>query len=172
MGGRRCVSSPVVKLGTVSNQDLRLAPGWVLVLLNALEIGILLCRWSYTFGTIVQKMAQSRLIFPQNGALHGTMMWKTPYSTPICNRLTTQSLWKRNNPYWRRLLDPPTIVLTFQDDYPLIFQDDYPENGSKTANFHLKMDHGVAHALLNTHLQSFDSPMAMEEEWPTLEMPI
>ena len=30
-------------------------------------------------------------------------------------------------------------------------------------------DHGVQDALLNTHLQSFDSPIAMEEERPSLE---
>ena len=31
--------------------------------------------------------------------------------------------------------------------------------------------HGVVDALLNTHLQSFDSPIAMEEERPSLETP-
>ena len=31
--------------------------------------------------------------------------------------------------------------------------------------------HGVGDASLNTHLQSFDTPITMEEEWPSLETP-
>ena len=49
-------------------------------------------------------------------------------------------------------------------------QDDHPEKGPKTAHFHLKMDHGMAPRHGNTHLQSLDTPIAMEEEWPSLEM--
>ena len=30
---------------------------------------------------------------------------------------------------------------------------------------------GARDASLSTHLQSFDSPIAMEEEWPSLETP-
>ena len=29
--------------------------------------------------------------------------------------------------------------------------------------------HGVGDALVNTHLQSFDSPIIVGEEWPSLE---
>ena len=31
--------------------------------------------------------------------------------------------------------------------------------------------HGVVHALLNTHLPSFDSPIAMKEQRPSSETP-
>ena len=32
--------------------------------------------------------------------------------------------------------------------------------------------HGMAHALFPTHLHSFDGPIAMEEQRPSLETPI
>ena len=32
--------------------------------------------------------------------------------------------------------------------------------------------HGVRDASLNTHLRSFDSPIALEQEWPSLETPV
>ena len=44
-------------------------------------------------------------------------------------------------------------------------------SGAKTALFHLKMDHSMVHAVLNTHLPSFDSPIAMEEQQPSLQTP-
>ena len=60
------------------------------------------------------------------------------------------------------------IVLHIQDDDPkktvekrLIF----------TQKWTTILHHGVGDASLNTHLQSFDSPMAMEEERPSLETP-
>ena len=31
--------------------------------------------------------------------------------------------------------------------------------------------HGMVRAILNTHLPSFDSPIAMEEGWPSLQTP-
>ena len=44
------------------------------------------------------------------------------------------------------------------------------KHGSKSAPFYLKMNpawhHGVVHALLNTHLPSFDSPIAMKKNGP------
>ena len=47
------------------------------------------------------------------------------------------------------------------------------KHGSETAHFHLKWTtawhHGVVHALLNTHLPSFDSPIAMKEQRPSSE---
>ena len=49
------------------------------------------------------------------------------------------------------------------------------KHGSKTAHLHVKMGHRVAprvvHALLNTHLPSFDSPIAMKEQRPSPETP-
>ena len=49
------------------------------------------------------------------------------------------------------------------------------KSGSKMAHFALKWTtashHGVGNASLNTHLQSFHSPIAVEEERPSLEMP-
>ena len=49
------------------------------------------------------------------------------------------------------------------------------KRGWKTAHSHLKMDHrwhhGVVHALLNTHLPSFDSPIALKEQRPSSETP-
>ena len=67
---------------------------------------------------------------PQIGPLPGTTVWETPHETPICNLLTAQLLWKRNDPHWRHPIDAPVIVLNFQD-----FQDDRPENGRKTGHF-------------------------------------
>ena len=40
-----------------------------------------------------------------------------------------------------------------------------PKNG------HSAWHHGGEHASLSTHLQSFDSPIAVEEDRPSLEMP-
>ena len=49
------------------------------------------------------------------------------------------------------------------------------KHGWKTARFNLKMDHrvadGMVHALLNTHLPSFDSPITMKEQRPASETP-
>ena len=90
------------------NQDLRLGLSWVLVLLNAYEIGIeekqlALERVMQVQDDHPEKTAQKRLIF--------TSKWTTAWH------------------------------------------------------------HGVADALLNTHLQSFNSPIPMEEERPSLETP-
>ena len=40
-------------------------------------------------------------------------------------------------------------------------------NSKLTTTWH----HGVRDASLNIHLQSFESPIAVEREWPALETP-
>ena len=61
-------------------------------------------------------------------------------------------------------------------DMVLHVQDDHPEKRLKNSSFFaskwtMALHHGVGYASLNTHLQSFDSPIPMEEEWPSLETP-
>ena len=55
----------------------------------------------------------------------------------------------------------------------LNFQDDRPEKGRKRLIFTSKWTtvwhHGMIHAVLNTHLPSFDSPIAMGEQRPSLQ---
>ena len=50
-----------------------------------------------------------------------------------------------------------------------------PKHGSKMPHFTYKWTtvwhHGMVHALLNTHLPSFDGPNAMKEQRPSLETP-
>ena len=75
----------------------------------------------------LEKRSKNGSFSPQNGPPHGTTAWETPYCTPSCNPLTGQSLWKKNGPHWRRLLDAPVIIMNFQDDRP--------ENRLKTAIF-------------------------------------
>ena len=36
----------------------------------------------------------------------------------LCNHLMVQSLWKKNGPHWRHLLDTLAIILDFQGDRP------------------------------------------------------
>ena len=41
-------------------------------------------------------------IFTPNGLREDTAVWKTPSSTPICNYLIVQWLWKNNGVAWGR----------------------------------------------------------------------
>ena len=55
-------------------------------------------------------------------------------------------------------------------------QDDFPESGLKkrlifTSKWTTVWHHGMVHALLNTDLHSFDSPITMEEQRPSLQTP-
>ena len=67
---------------------------------------------------------------PENGPPCGTVVWETPQSTPLCNHFIAQTLWKKNGPRWRYLLDTPVIV-------PIVMklQADRPENRRKKAMF-------------------------------------
>ena len=88
--------------------------------------------------------------------------------------------------HWRRL---NTHLQSF--DSPILVEEEQPssckclpgtrviivtvqDNGSKKwlkkmAHFHLKMDLGMRDDSLDTHLQSFDSPIVAEGECPSLE---
>ena len=58
-----------------------------------------------------------------------------------CNHLIAQTLWKKTGPPWRCPHDTLAIIPNVQDD--------------RTNAWH----RGVRDASLNTHLQSFDSPI-------------
>ena len=79
---------------------------------------------------------EKRLFFTPTGPREDSAVRKMPSSSPICKHLIVQSLCKKNNADRNRLLDRPTIILSFQDDRP--------KNGSKTACFYLKIDQRVA----------------------------
>ena len=75
---------------------------------------------------------------------------------------------ENNGPLWRHLVDTVAMVLNVEDNRPqkqlkkvLIF----------TAKWATTWLHGVREASMNTHLRSFDSPIAVEEEQPSLETP-
>ena len=63
---------------------------------------------------------------------------------------------------------PPTLQICLHG------QDNRPENTAQkrlifTSRWTTMWQHGMIHAVLNTHLPSFDSPIAMEEQRPSLQ---
>ena len=79
--------------------------------------------------------------------------------------LIAQLRWKRKGPHCRCQYDTLVIILDFQDQHL--------DNRLKTAHFHIKMTtawhHDLRGASWNTHLQLFESTIAMEDEWPSVE---
>ena len=117
---------------SVINQDSRLGPSWVLVLVNALEITVeqsplALQMFLHGQDDRPETWLKNGLFSPPNRPPCGTTAWHTPYSPPICIPLMAQSLWKSNGPHLKHLSGRPTIVLSFQDDHS--------ENSPKTAIF-------------------------------------
>ena len=78
------------------HQDSRVGPSWVLmVLLNLVEEWLIFTsKWTTIW----------------HHGVRGTSL------TTHLQSLATQSLWKRHDPHWRRLLG--MMVLTFQDHRP------------------------------------------------------
>ena len=62
------------------------------------------------------------------------------------------------------------IIMIIQDN-PEQIPKDNPEKGQETAEFHLKSDHSMAPRHGRCLIEHFDSPIAVDEEWPSLEMP-
>ena len=69
---------------SISSQDLQLGPSWVLVLLNAQEIGMQEKRLDLKMVLHVEdnrpeKGLKNGSFLPQNGPPHRTTVWETPY---------------------------------------------------------------------------------------------
>ena len=43
------------------------------------------------------------------------MVWEKSHSTPLCNHVIDQTLWKKNGPHGRRMLGTMAIAVNFQD---------------------------------------------------------
>ena len=110
---------------------------------------------------------EKRLFFTPTGSREDTAVRKMPSSSPICKHLIVQSLCKKNNANRNRLLDRPTIILNFRTIVLKTAQKRLLFTSKWTTAWH----HSLGHALLNTHLPSFDSPIAMKEQRPSSETP-